>query len=420
MTETKKHPAWKMLILSCLLIGAGQGILVNCAGLFIQPVCKSLGFAVGPFSTYLAVGAVSLLVGFPMVGKVLEKVPIKPLMIVCVIVNCGMFMLYSQFTQLWMFYVGGAVVGLASVIPAYMVGPMVVSNWFESKKGMAMGIAMSCVGIFGAIFSIVGGILIEGVGYQPAYLILGGTAMLVMIPAALMVVLHPAMKGLQPYRTKADAAQHAGETPGEITGIPKAKAIKSAPFICMFITMFFMVCGGAFAPQIAGLVATLGYDMAQAGSMTSMFMVGSLLGSFVLGFLNDKLGVRNTMYVTLALGAAAIFMLTIGAPISTVILVGGLLFFGVFASGCGVQPPLIVSTMFGQRDYAAIYAVLQMAMSLAGILATPVFGFVLDATGSFNLGLFGLAALLAVGAVLTTIAFKSYKKLWDKVSVAAV
>ncbi|MEG1657848.1 MAG: MFS transporter [Oscillibacter sp.] len=404
-----------MLVLSCIFGGAAQGILISCAGLFIQPVCNALGFGTGPFSTYLAIGAVFLLIGFPLAGKVMAKFPIKPLLVVCIVINCGGFMLYSQFTHLWMFYASGLFMGLSSVIPAYMISPLLVSNWFDSNQGMAMGISRALSAMIGAVFSIIGGVIIETLGYQAGYLILGATALVMMLPCAFMVVMSPEVLGLQPYRTKEESTKHEG-APVETTGVSASAALKSLPFIFMFATVFFMVCGGAFAPQIAGLVPALGYNMAQAGTFVSIFMVGSVLGSFVLGFLNDKLGVRNTMYVILAMGIGSILLLTIGAPVSTLLLILGLLCFGMFSAAGGVQPPLIISNMFGQKDYATIFGVMQMSMSLAGIFATPVYGFILDTTGSFNMGLYGLAALLVIGVVLTYISFKTYKRLWVNTS----
>lgn len=408
----KNKFAWRMLLCSCLLIGGGQGILVSCAGIFIQPVCSANGFNVGPFSTYLSIGAVAMMIGFPLVDKVLKKFPLKPLMLVCVIVNCGMFMLYSTFTQLWMFYIAVIFTGFSCVIPAYMMGPLLVSNWFQEKRGLAMGIMTACTGVFGAVFSIIGGILISSYGYKFAYVALGAAALVIMLPAVFMLVLHPAQKNMQPYG--ADASQKAEEAQtGELTGIPKAKAIKSFPFIGMFITIFVMVCLGAFSPEVSVLAINNGFDIATGSLFASVFMIGCLAGSFILGMLNDKIGVKNATLIVLVLGILSVVIVVMGKG-NAGILMAGMAVMGIAAAAGGVQPALIVGNLFGQKDYAGIYGVMQIALSLGGVLATPLYGFVLDASGSFTPALLAVAVCLAIGIVLTMAAFKDKEKLWSE------
>jgi MFS family permease len=419
MEKSNRRFAWKMLLCSCLLIGGGQGILVSCAGIFIQPVCQANGFGVGPFSTYLSIGAVAMMVGFPLAGKVMAKFPLRPLLIACILVNCGMFMLYSQFTQLWMFYVAVIFTGLSCVIPAYMTGPLLISNWFEKKRGLAMGIAMSCTGIFGAIFSIVGGQLIASAGYKQAYIILGLVALLMMLVASFMAVMHPSMKGMVAYGAEsAAAASEAGSPAAGADGVSQKAAIKSPSFLIMFVIIFFVVCAGAFSSQVSVLAVNMGFDIATASSFAAIFMVGCLLGSFILGWLNDKIGVRNTTLLILLLGAGSISLVIFGGTTSAMFVLG-ILLFGVAASAGGVQPPIIVGNLFGHKDYASIYGTMQIALSLGGVVASPVYGFVLDATGSYAPALLVVAAVLLVSIPLTLVAFKAKDKLWAKESAAA-
>lgn len=394
---------WRALLCSCLFLGGGQGILMNTLGLFTPSVCAARGFGVGPFSVQMSISALAMMVGFMVAGKVMAKFNIKMLLLFCTAVQVGVFILYGQMTQLWMFYIASVLRGLACVIPSYMIGPLLISNWFENKRGLAMGIALSSNGIFGAAFSVLGGKLIATMGYQSAYIVLGGCAGLLMVSAALLCVPHPAMCGKSAYGAKTIDAQVQGIQ--EQTGMSKAQAIRSAPFLLLFITVSVVVCAAAFIPQIGVFAAGKGFPVDQAGSFVGIFMVGSLLGSFFLGWLNDKVGVRNGTVIALAVGALALVLLVISAT-AIMPLVIGLTLLGVAAASAGVQPPLIIGSLFGQRDYAAIYGVMQIAISLGTVVATPAYGFVFDATGNFNPALVVVAAALAGCIPMTFLAFR--------------
>lgn len=403
--EVKTTFPWRALLCSCLLLGGGQGILINTLGLFTHPVCTAHGFGVGAFSVQMSISALAMMVGFASAGKVMEKFNIKALLLLCTMVQVGVFVLYAQMTQLWMFYIASILRGLACVIPSYMIGPLIISNWFEKKRGLAMGIAMSCNGIFGAVFSIAGGKLIAAIGYQGAYVILGGGAALLMIPAALLCVPHPSMSGKRTYGAEPDGEQTKENFSERQTGIPKAQAIRSIPFLLLFVTVSVIVCAAAFVPQISVFAVAKGFQIDQAGSFVGVFMVGSLLGSFLLGWLNDRVGIRNCTVIALVAGALAIVLLVISAT-SVLFLVAGLALLGVAAASAGVQPPLIIGDFFGQKDYAAIYGVMQIAISLGTVVATPVYGFVFDTTGNFNPALIAVAAALAACTPMTILAFR--------------
>ena len=188
--KKSKHPAWRMLLAACLLIAGGQGILSNTQGIFIASVCAEQGFGTGAFSGYVSVSSAAMMVAMVFAGKIVKKLPFRPLLIVCSVVACALFMSYALYSALWCWYVVGIIYAFAMAIPFYMAGPMLITNWFVKKQGLAMGIMMSMTGIFGAIFSIVGGIVIKSAGYHVAYVVLGASALVLELNPAFLRVQH--------------------------------------------------------------------------------------------------------------------------------------------------------------------------------------------------------------------------------------
>lgn len=63
-----------------------------------------------------------------------------------------------------------------------------IGNWFKKKAGLAMGIAMACSGIGGAVMNPLGGALIQSLGWRPTYAVLALIAAVLVLPFSLLVM----------------------------------------------------------------------------------------------------------------------------------------------------------------------------------------------------------------------------------------
>jgi len=416
-----KHPAWRMLLAACLLIAGGQGILVNTQGIFIASVCAEHGFSTGAFSGYVSVSSAAMMVAMVFAGNVVKKLPFRPLIIVTSILACGLFMSYALYSKLWCWYVVGILYAFFMAIPFYMAGPMLITNWFVKKQGLAMGIMMAMTGIFGAIGSIAGGVIIASAGYRAAYVILGAVALVLLLLGSFMAVAHPAMKGLKAYGAD-EAEEEAAEAvaaPTAETGVKAAVALKSPAFILCYISMFFFIFLAAFAQMLPTFGVSLGYDITFSSSLSSFYMIGTLVGSFVFGALNDKIGAKATTILALALLAFS----AVGAVVTGQILPGliaCIIIMGFAGSAGGTQPAVLPSKLFGKKDYASIYGVVQTAAALSAMVCMPVYGMIYDATGKLTLGLVGAAVLCVIAIFCVIAAFKNAATLpWDEAEAEA-
>lgn len=409
-----KHPAWRMLLAACLLIAGGQGILSNTQGIFIASVCAEHGFSTGAFSGYVSVSSAAMMVAMVFAGKIVKKLPFRPLLIVCSIIACALFMSYALYSQLWCWYVIGVVYAFAMAIPFYMAGPMLITNWFVKKQGLAMGIMMSMTGIFGAIFSIVGGIVIASAGYRTAYIVLGACALLFEIAGSFLAVAHPSMKGLKAYGADEAETEKADTVdPSSESGVSAGVALKSPAFILCYISMFFLIFLACFAQMLPTFGVSLGYDITFSSSLASFYMIGTLIGSFAFGALNDKIGAKKTTILALALLAFS----AVGAVLTGKILIGliaCIIIMGFAGSSGGTQPAVLPSKLFGKKDYASIYGVVQTSAALSAMVAMPIYGLIYDATNSLSLGLFGAAGLCIIGILCIMGSFKNAATLpWE-------
>jgi len=127
----------------------GIGIAINALGVFFKPVVSSLGFGRGEFSFYFTIAALVMTFFAPVVGKLLERFDIRVVMGVSATLLAGSFMLYSQCNTLRGFYLVSVLGGIGHAGSHIIPVSMAVNNWFEEKRGLAMGIVFSGTGLAG-------------------------------------------------------------------------------------------------------------------------------------------------------------------------------------------------------------------------------------------------------------------------------
>ena len=166
MKKTKLFYGWILCLTGTLMLIGGSGIVVNCAGQFLVPVTQALNVTRSQFSLYTSMVSVSSMIFCPLLGKFYEKW--KPHRIT---IFGGLFMAaawtgLSFARSIWQFYVLGFMIGIGSSMCGMVSVNILMNNWFQAKKGTAMGIALTGTGIGSMVFNPVAQKLIANLGYQ--------------------------------------------------------------------------------------------------------------------------------------------------------------------------------------------------------------------------------------------------------------
>ena len=77
---------------------------------------------------------------------------------------------------------------------------------------------------------------------------------------------------------------------------------------------------------------------------------------------------------------------------------GGFLFGWAYA-GVTVQTPMIVRSVFGNRNYARIYSTISMAIAIGGATAAAGWGILSDAMGYATIFIIGIVFLTVSGII---------------------
>ena len=377
---------------------------LSCAGIFYPALSDYLGVERGMLSYYTSVLWIAALVTLPFLGKLLNNRDARLCTTGAVVIIVVAFVWLSFTRALWMFYVAAAAMGVGVAMLLFLAPSTLINRWFAKRAGVLLGIVMAFTGVGGVVWSTVGGILIQQIGWSATYLVFAVLSALTIPVTLLMVASRPEDKGLVPFGYEEAAADAAANAPKSVQGVAAAEAFRMPVFylicaMCFFLNIgmyvYFMIPSYATTLEIGAALPLLG------ATASSVAMAGQTVSKLALGAVGEKRPQAATI-VALCLGivGVAAFALLSG---SVVAFYAAALFFGAYYGITNVMMPIFTRRSFGDRDYAQIYSRVSMVASISNAAAAFIWGTVIDATHSYLPMFVGVIVLMAL-TVVTVIA----------------
>jgi len=293
----------------------------------------------------------------------------------------GIYLTYGLF--------GGLGTGIVYV---GIVGLMV--RWFPSSRGFAVGMVAAGYG-FGAILTTFPiSATLAASGYQHTLTVFGYIIGAVGLIAA---------QGLRMPDAVTNAVK--GVVAQAMRGVAPKSMLKTPVFWLMFAMMTMMSTSGlmvisqmgAFAKDF-GVANAMVWGMAALPLALTIDRVTNGLTRPLFGWISDRYGRENTMFIAFGLEAIAMtaWLYFRNDPLMFVIL-SGIVFFG-WGEIFSLFPSTLTDT-FGEKYATTNYGFLYMAQGVGSILGGPIAALVYASTGSW-LPVFGLMILLDATAAL--------------------
>ncbi|MGB6838485.1 MAG: MFS transporter [Dehalococcoidia bacterium] len=371
-----------------MFLSAGLGFYA--LGVFVTPFEEEFGWSRGQVSVGIALATtVSGLLG-PLVGLAVGRFGARRVLAVGA---TGMGICFALLGFTWsLLYLYLMFVVMAAWRAGMMLVPVsyVVANWFERKRGLAMGITTTGIGFGGLVMAPLSKVLISSVVWRSTFFIMGLLIIAVGLPLALLVTRdHPAERGLLPDGAAADdppVPRPVGPAPqpAAAEAWPTADAIRTSTFFLatMAISLGFASVGAVLlhtspfmedrgiAPEMAGLILGLVSGM-------------GILGKVGSGYLSDRMSPRLVLVSVFLMEAVGLTVLI--STDSTLGLAAFVLIFGYSMGGVVALQPLVVMHYFGLASLATIIGAMT-AFSALFMALGPIFaGFMYDWLGNYTL-----------------------------------
>lgn len=399
MKQKKIFYGWLLCLTGTLMLVGGSGIVVNCAGQFLVPVTEALQVSRSQFSLYTSMVSVASMIFCPMIGKVYEKVPPRMATIFGGLFMAACWTALSFATDIRQFYVLGFLIGTGSSLCGMVSVNILMNNWFHSKKGTAMGIALTGTGIGSMFFNPIAQKLIENLGYPSAYRVLTVCMLVCMLPLFFLYRYTPFEKNLVPLGFTGEMPK--GRSFGD--GMLRSEAIRKPAFWAACFVVFGLSASsmGLFNHMQAHF-QDIGYASETAALFLSILSLGMTFGKLFFGWLNDRIGTKRNFLVMTILALTGILLLLVSRNLPLTVL--GVLLFGIGVASPFVLTPQLTIYFFGTKDFANIYGSINVFQFLGPAVAPPITGWIYDASGNYTIAFLAYALLLfgamLVGAVL--------------------
>jgi MFS transporter, OFA family, oxalate/formate antiporter len=392
---------------ACLFVKSGCSFFAF--SLFVKPLEVSLGWSRGAIMAAFTIHFLVMGLAAPIIGRIVDQYGANRVVLAGAgIVGMG-FASLSQVTTILHFYVGYAVAGLGMAALAEVPTTFLVSNWFQRRRGLAIGMMSTGLGAGGFVLApLVGACLIPVIGWRTSYLILGLLAVALVAPLALWVLrTRPEEMGLGPDGSPARKQDLPPPAPALSSG---AGALKTAfaSFTFWLIALSFFLSNfshvGVLQSQIPYFLG-MGLSIALAAAALGGIGVGSIVGKVAFGWLCDVIGPKYACVIGLCFQLASIVLiLNVGPTSSHLVLWAYVVTMGLGTGSWLPTLSMLVSTNFGLASYGAIFGFMNFFLNL-GISTGPLAaGLVYDITQNYRWAflIFACFYVIAIPSLLAT------------------
>lgn len=273
----------------------------------------------------------------------------------------------------------------------------VISRWFpKNEVGKAQGYVWAASRMGGALTPFVVIPVMAWLGWRPAFYLLGAVGL---VWAAVWYFYYCDRNVSQKGETQltADMKQT----------LPWAVILRSRQFWLICSMYFFYAFGSWFFFSWFPTFMELGrgFDKSELTYAVAVPFVMSMAGNIAGGYLTDRLSVRYGLKVgrkalgatSLAVSAVCMFLAAF-IPGKMAVFVFLSLCFGIFDLMLPSAWALCVD--LGKQHAGAISGAMNTAGNIGGFFCGILFGFLVDASGDYNLPLYMIAAMLIISALL--------------------
>lgn len=386
---------------SLLIVGSILGLMVSVStvymstfSIFLPHLSSEFGWSRGAISAGFAVAILAVTVLSPFIGRLIGRYSIRRILAIAISVFSLGMLLMSRLPDSWMLFMAVSVlIGVGGAGTNTFVYVSILPQWFSERLGLALGLAMTGIGIGQTIMPLISQALIAEWGWRNAYLMLAVMPILIALPSVVWLLKEKEKLHDDSALAKPTSAKKAA---GRVLSLHPA--IKTSHFwrlsLCFFSVA--VVAGGCSVHGVP-ILLDRGFSAAEAAQIVALSGVSVFVGRIVSGFLLDYVGALPVGIFVL-LGAAA-GALILGGHLSPEWMVIGPALIGLALGAEGDLMPYMIRDHFESKDFSEIYGLLFMVFNF-GVMTGPLaLGASYDLANSYDAMLLAFALLSVLIAI---------------------
>lgn len=366
--------AWVVTAVAFAAMFTSFGIAYS-FGAFLVPMSTELGSGRAATSAVFSLTTLALFGLGVFSGAAVDRVGPRPVLLFGAVCLGGGLFMTARADSLWQACIGHAVgVGLG-VACSYVPLVAVVGGWFHHRRTLAVGVAVSGIGLGTLLVAPLSATLISSLGWRDAYLVLAAAGTAVLLVCAIFIRPAP----LHPGAADAPALRLHLRSPSYLR-LYGSQLLLSVVLFVPFV-------------HLPAYAHSHGTGEVAAASLVGLIGAASVFGRLALGAAAGRIGVLRTYqacYVMMALS----FLLWLGTPGYPRLAVFAVLL-GVGYGGFVALGPALVAELFGVHGLGTLLGVLYTSAALGSAVGPPAAGALIQYTGGYLVVILGS---LTVGA----------------------
>lgn len=397
---------WYVVAISAWGISSGTApFLFASLGLFIIPFHTEFGWNRAEISALIPVLVLSVMITQPIAGRIIDRIGARKILIPSTIAFGILLAAIPVFvSQIWhlgliFFFIG--TLGVAANTLPYL---RVVSCWFNKKRGLAIGLSVSGIGLGYAYVPILVQTIIDIHGWRAAYFALSIIVLIVSVPLIYVFLketpenLGLSVDGGEPSDTN-DKTQYS-------FGLSSLQTIRKQEFwIMLFIFLFIAFNLHGLLLHLHPMMTDKGFDASTAAKIVSCLGLTVLISRILIGYLLDIYFAPRVALLFFALS-------TIGFALFSVSSALPLMYLAAILAGLSLGAEIdilayLIGKYFGLRSFGEIYGLLFVGILIGSAIGPPAFGLGFERTGSYS-SILIIAIIVNLAAILLTMKLSPY------------
>ena len=388
------------VVVAVVFVTMGVGVNARTAfSLLFPPILAEFGWERGVTAGAFSFGFVVSAILSPMLGRLMDRRGPRVVNELGVVTMAAGLVLATIVRQPWQLYLTlGVLVGGGSVCLGYTGQGLFLPHWFVRRRGLAMSVAFSGVGVGSIILLPWMQVLIGRSGWRTACWALAILILALLAPLNLLVRRRPEDMGLAPDGDGATHVSAAARTANVVDAAWAAvdwtlgRAVRTSRFWWIAAGYF----GGLFSWYAVQVHQTkylieIGFSPTYAAWALGFVSLVAIPGQIALGHLSDRIG-REWVWTVGSLGFAICYLALILMEHTPSLTLVWLMVISQGALGYGLTSVVgaIPAEIFQGRHYGSIFGTLMLSAIAGGAAGPWIAGVLHDVTGSYQLA-FGIA-----------------------------
>lgn len=392
--RSEVRAGWRVLLSALLGTGLGLPTLpFYTVGIFAPLLSAEFSWSFASIFGGLIITTFVILFGGPVVGHFVDRYGAR---VIAAVSLAGLGLGYATLALLdgsiVQYYVSWALLSVAGLGATPISFTRAINDAFVEQRGLALGIALSGIGVCALLVKPLAGVLVDYGGWRMAIVAIGALPLLIGAPVVFL--------GLRVARAGDGSPVRMLEERSGVPSLTLKEAVRTRAFailVAAFVIISF--ANGAPIPHLENILRSVHVDPQEIVTLTSFIGVAVIAGRLVGGWLLDRIWAPIVGIVAAAGAACGCWMLSQDALGQSEALVAIMLL--GFAGGVeGDLLAYLIARYLGVRSYGAVYGTIFGLFALGAGAGPALLGHTFDRVGNYSLAMQVCMFLLLLAACL--------------------